>query len=97
MVNFGKMLKSAGHTIKKGSNSIGHVFEASEKKAEKVVSQVYKDSKGAVGQVYKDGRSAASYTGKHVVQDVDNLTNALSSPILWLVAGGVVLVVLTRK
>ena len=86
MVNFGHMLKDAGHTISKGSKSVGHVFESGEKKAEK-----------AISQVYKDGRSAVSYAGKHAVNDVDTLTNTLSSPLLWVVAGGVVIVVLLNR
>ena len=60
------------------------------------ISTVYNDgksitktvSKGA-GTVYKDVRSAASYTGKHLINDVDNISSTLSNPILII---GVVIV-----
>ena len=86
MVNFGHMLKDAGHTISKGSKSIGHVFESGSKTAEKAVSQVYKDTRTAVG-----------YAGKHAVDDMDSITSSLSNPMLWIVVGGVVVVVLLNK
>jgi hypothetical protein len=97
MVNFGHILKDAGKTVKNGSNSISHVFTDGEKKAEKAVGQIYKDGKKGVSQIYRDGRSATAYTGKHIIGDVDNLTNALSSPVLWIAIGGVAIVVLTRR
>ena len=82
----GKFFKDAGHSISKGSKSIGHVFESG---AKKVV--------GGVSDVYKDGKSAVAYTGKHLIKDVDNVSNALSNPMLWVVVGGVVILVLTRR
>lgn len=60
------------------------------------ISTVYNDGKSVVhsigkgaGTVYKDARSAASYTGKHLINDVDSLSSSLSNPILIL---GVVIV-----
>ena len=86
MGGVGKFFKDAGHTISKGSKSIGHVFESGAKKVE-----------GAVSDVYKDGKSAVSYTGKHLINDVDNVSNALSNPMMWIVIGGVLIVVMTRR
>lgn len=86
MVNVGRFFKDAGNDIKSGSRSIGHVFE-----------DTGKDIKKGWTQVYKDGRSAVSYGGKHLINDVDNISNALSSPILWLVAGGVVILVIANR
>ena len=78
--------KSLGHTVKQGSKSIGHLFEQGEKKIEGAVSDVYKDVKGAV-----------KYTGKHVIKDVDNLSSALSNPMLLLGLGAVVVVVMMNR
>ena len=85
-MSVGKFFKKAGHSISKGSKSIGHVFKDTG----------HSISKG-VSSVYKDGKSVVSYTGKHLIGDVDNLSNALSSPVLWILVGGVVLVILLKK
>ena len=93
----GKFLKNAGHSVSQGSKSIGHVFSSGEKKIEGAVSDVYHDGKGAVGQVYKDSRTAVSYSGKHLINDVDTLTNAVSSPMLWIVVGVVAIAFLNNR
>ena len=80
------ILKEVSHSFDKGSKSIGHVFTNTGKKIE-----------GAVSDVYHDTTSAASYAGKHIIKDVDTLSSAISSPMLWLVVGGVVIVVLMRR
>ena len=63
------------------TSSIGTVYKDSR-------SVVHSVSKGA-STVYKDARSATAYTGKHLINDVDNLSSSLSNPILIL---GVVVV-----
>lgn len=80
------ILKDVSKTFDKGSKSISHVFQEGGKKIE-----------GAVSDVYHDTTSAVSYTGKHLINDVDNLSSMISNPLLWVVVGGVVLVVLTRR
>ena len=53
-----------------------------------------------VGNVYHDAKSAVSYTGKHLIGDVDTLTNSasnlMSSPVLYIGIAVVVVVVLTK-
>lgn len=73
MTNF---IKRLGHSISKSSKSIKHVFSKGGKKLE-----------GAVHDVYHDAKSAVSYTGKHLIKDVDNVSSALSGPILYIGAG----------
>lgn len=85
-MSVGKFFKSVGHTISKGSKSVSHVF----KDAGHTVSK-------SVSTVYNDGKSAISYTGKHVIGDVDKLSSALSSPMIWIAVGGVALVLLLKK
>ena len=80
----GNFFKDIGHAIKSGTKSVGHLLSDGEKKIEKSVGTVYKDGKSVVSSVYKDGRSAVGYTGKHLVNDVDNLSSTLSSPILLI-------------
>ena len=84
MTNF---IKRLGHSISKSSKSIKHVFTSGGKKIEGAVHDVYHDSKKAVSGVYHDAKSAVSYTGKHLVNDVDNVSNILSGPILYIGAG----------
>ena len=85
-MSIGKFFKKVGHTVSKGSKSIGHVF---------------KDTGHALGKtvstVYKDGKSAVSYTGKHLVGDVDKISSTLSSPILYIGVAAVGLLILSRK
>ena len=92
-MTFGDVFKDVGHTVSQGSKSIGHVFTG----GANAVSDVYHDVTGAVSTVYKDGRSAVSYTGKHAIKDVDTLTNAISSPMMWIVVGGVVILLLANR
>ena len=82
----GKFFKKAGHSVSKGSKSIGHVFSTAGKKYE-----------GAISDVYYDGKTAVGYTGKHLINDVDTVTNAISSPMLWLVVGAVAIAFLTSR
>lgn len=96
-MSVGKFFKDAGHSVSQSSKSIGHVFTSAGKKVEDSVSDVYHDGKSAVGSVYKDGRSAVAYSGKHLINDVDTVANALSSPLLWIVVGGVAIVILSRR
>ena len=83
MTNF---LKRLGHSVSKGSKSIGHVFSKGGKKIE-----------GAVHNVYHDAKSAVSYTGKHLINDVDNVSNTLSSPLLYIGLGLVAVVFMTQR
>lgn len=93
MVN---ILKSIGHAVKSGTSSVGHLLKGGEQKIEKVVGTVYKDSKHAVGSVYKDGKSAVGYTGKHLVNDVDNISSTFSNPLIIIGAGVVAAVVISK-
>ena len=91
------IFKDVGHSIESGSKSIAHVFTGAGNTVKSSVSDVYHDSRSAVSSVYHDTKTAAAYTGKHLINDVDSLTNMISNPLLWVVVGGVVLVVLTRR
>ena len=82
-----------GKFVSHSANSIGHTIAQPYNDVKSVVSDVGK----AGSQVYKDGRSAVSYTGKHAIKDVDTLTNAISSPMMWIVVGGVVILVLANR
>ena len=75
--------KSISHAFKKTNKSIGHAFKDTGHFVSKNVGNVYKDVKGAV-----------AYTGKHLINDVDNVSNTLSSPILLIgvaVLAGIIL------
>ena len=85
-MSVGKFFKNAGKEIKSGSKSIGHVFE-----------DAGHDIKKGWSQVYKDGKGAVSYSGKHLINDVDNISSALSSPILWIVAGGAIILIVANR
>ena len=85
-MSIGKFFKKVGHSVSKGSKSIGHVFKDAGHTVGKTVSSVY-----------KDGKSAVSFTGKHLVGDVDKISSTLSSPILYIGLAGVGLLLLTRK
>ena len=93
----GNFFKSVGKSIKKGSHSISNTFKSGGKKLEGAVSDVYHDVSGGVSNVYSDVKSAGSYVGKHVINDVDTLTDALSSPLLWIVVGGVVILIVVNR
>ena len=109
--NLGKTLSHAGksvshafsdtgHSVSKAGKSISHAFKNTGHTIGKTVGTVYKDGKGAVSGVYKDGKSAVSYSGKHLINDVDNISSALSSPMTMIVIGVVgvgVILLLTRK
>ena len=53
-----------------------------------------------VGHVYSDVSGAVAYTGKHVIGDVDNMSNAvssaLSSPFTYIAIAVVGVVFLTK-
>ena len=80
------LIKSLGHSISTSSKSIGNVFSKGGKKFEGVVHDVYHDAKGAV-----------SYAGKHLIKDVDNVRNTLSSPLLYIGLGIVAVVFMTQR
>ena len=84
--------------------NVGKMISHSASSVGKTITQPYRDVKSVVedvgkagSQVYKDGRSAVSYTGKHLINDVDNLSSALTSPMLWIVVGGVVVILLVNR
>ena len=82
-----------GKFVSHSASSVGKTIATPYNDVKSVVSDVGK----AGSQVYKDGRSAVSFTGKHLINDVDNLSSALSSPMLWIVVGGVVVVLLLNR
>lgn len=75
-----------GKFIKRGGHSVGHLFKGAGNKLE-----------GAVHDVYSDYTGAVSFVGKNLVKDVGKVTSAVTSPLLWIVVGGVVLVFLMNK
>ena len=84
--------------------NIGKFVSHSAKSVGNTITQPYNDIKSVVSdvgkagsQVYKDGRSAVSYTGKHLINDVDNLTSALSNPMLFIVGGAFIVVLLLNR
>ena len=91
------IFKKVGKNIKKGSHSIGNIFEKTGKKFENTIGDVYHDITGGVSDVYGDVKGAVGYTGKHLVKDVDSLSNSLSNPLLWVAVGGVAIVVLNNR
>ena len=84
---------NVGKFVSHSASSIGNTITQPYNDVKSVVTDVGK----AGSQVYKDGRSAVAYTGKHIISDVDNLSSALTSPMLWIVVGGVVVVVLMNR
>ena len=75
--------------------SIGHAFTHNKtlqflfdpvKPVEKVVSTGYKDVKGVV-----------SYGGKHLVNDVDNVSSSLSNSLPLIIGGVVVVMVMSNR
>ena len=86
MGGLGKFFKDAGHSISKGSKSIGHVFSKGAKKVE-----------GAVSDVYHDGKSAVSYTGKHLIGDVDTLSSGVANSTMYFAIGGVAVVLIMMQ
>ena len=86
-----------GFNIKKfvshSASSIGHTLSTPYNDVKSVVEDVGK----AGSQVYKDSRSIVSYTGKHLVNDVDNISNALSNPMIYIVGGVVIVVLLMNR
>lgn len=90
-------IRNVGKTINHGAKSVGHVFTNTGNNISKGVGEVYHDITGGVSDVYGDVKGVVGYAGKHAINDMDNITNALSSPVLWIVVGGVVLVVLLNQ
>ena len=85
----GNLFKDIGHSVSKGSKSIGQVFKSGGKKIE-----------GAVSDVYHDTRSAVAYGGKHLINDVDKISDGVSNltnPILIYGIGAVVLLVVLSQ
>ena len=85
-MSVGKFFKSVGHSVSKGSKSISHIFSKGGQKIE-----------GAVSDVYHDAKSAVSYGGKHLIGDVDTLSNSLSSPLLYIGIGIVAVVLISSR
>jgi hypothetical protein len=50
-----------------------------------------------VTQPYKDVRSAVSYSGKHIIGDVDKVTNTATNPIFLYGGMAIVLLMLLKK
>ena len=96
-MSVGKFFKDAGHTISQGSKTITNVFTGGTSSVTGAVGTVYHDGTSAVSTLYKDGRSAVSFAGKHAINDVDTLANAISNPLMWIVVGGVIIVVLANR
>ena len=86
----GKVFKNAGH-------SVGNLFKSGGKTITGAISDVYNDTKHATGGVYKDIKGATKYAGKHLINDVDNISSALSSPLLYIGVGVVVIMFLSRR
>ena len=84
--------------------NVGKMISHSASSVGKTITQPYRDVKSVVedvgkagSQVYKDGRSAVAYTGKHLIDDVDNLSSMLSNPILYVVGGVVIVAILLNR
>ena len=88
--NLGHIVKSAGH-------SVGNLFKSTGKTIKDATSDVYSDTKHAISGVYGDVKSVTSYAGKHIITDVDKISSALSSPLLYVAIGAVIFIYLSRK
>ena len=84
---------NVGKFISHSASSIGHTISTPYNDVKSVVSDVRK----AGSQVYKDSRSAVKYTGKHLINDVDNISSALSNPMIYIVGGVVIVVLLMNR
>lgn len=82
----GNLFKDIGHTISKGSKSIGHVFTSSGKTI-----------KGAVSGVYHDAKSAVSYTGKHLIHDVDTVSSGVANSTMYIAAGAIAILLIMMQ
>ena len=82
-----------GKFVSHSASSIGHTIATPYNDVKSVVSDVVK----AGSQVYKDGRSAVSFTGKHLINDVDNISSVLSNPMIYIVGGVVIVVLLMNR
>lgn len=96
-MSVGKFFKNAGHSISKGSKSIGHVFQDAGHGISKGVKNAGHGISKTASGLYNDGKSAVSYAGKHLIGDVDSLSSALSSPIIWIAVGGLVLLIYNKS
>ena len=84
---------NVGKFVSHSASSIGHTLSTPYNDVKKVVSDVGKGG----SQIYKDSRSALSYTGKHLINDVDNISSALSNPMIYIVGGVVIVVLLMNR
>lgn len=91
------IFKDIEHGVSQGSKAVEHVFSEPAKKIEGAVGTLYHDTKGAVSDVYHDARSAAKYGGKHLINDVDTISNTIANPMLWIAVGAVVLIALNSR
>ena len=96
-MSVGKFFKNVGHKVSKGSKSISHVVSNTGHDISHGVKTAGHNISKGVSTVYKDGKSAVSFAGKHLIGDIDNLSSALSNPILLIAVGGVVILLLVRK
>lgn len=76
-----------------GSHSITHLFKDIGHTTSKGIKTI---GKGAT-TIYKDTRSAVAYTGKHLINDVDKVSSALSSPMLLIGVGAVVVILMMNR
>ena len=92
-LDVGKAFSSAGSFVKQTVTDTGHYIN------DTTHSIGHSLSKGS-SKVYSDVTGAIGYTGKHVIGDVDTLTNSfsniLSSPMLYI-AIAIVGIVLIQK
>lgn len=83
--SIGHAFEDAGNTITKGFSDIGNGL-----------SDTGDFLLQNVGNVYSDAKSIVSYTGKHLIGDVDGIASMLSSPLIYFAIGGVLLIMLLK-
>ena len=80
--------------------NVGKAFSNAGKSVKKGFNNTGNFVEKNVGHVYSDVSGAVSYTGKHVIGDVDNMSNAvssaLSSPLTYIAIAVVGVVILTK-
>ena len=96
-MSVGKFFKSVGHSVSQGSKSITHVVSNTAHSISHGAKTAGHNISKGVSSVYSDAKSAVSYTGKHLIGDVDSISSMLSSPILYIAIGGIVLIYLMKN
>ena len=89
-------MKLVNKLLKKQTKGLGHIFKSVGHGISKTVGGVYNDAKHATGGVYNDLKGAVSYGGKHIIKDIDGISNILSSPFLYIGLGVVGIIVFTQ-